>query len=135
MARTFGCVTWTLTPWLMTSTLTISMKTSLASFDISGYSPVCPLPMRVSKKVTGLMKDKLGRRIMTKFVALRLKLYTYNVLDGSGDKKYKGVKKCIVKKMLDFEDYKQYLTVGQNAFWKQLLFQNKLHEVHNFCKI
>ena len=42
----------------------------------------------------------------------------------------KGVNKCVVKKMLDFEDYKQCCFVGENAFRKQLLFQNRLHEVH-----
>ena len=32
--------------------------------------------------------------------------------------------------MLDFDDYKQCLFAGENAFRKQLLFQNKLHEFH-----
>ena len=42
-----------------------------------------------------LMKDELGRRIMTEFVALRPKLYAYKTLGGSGQKKCRGVKKCI----------------------------------------
>ena len=52
------------------------------------------------------------------------------MLGGSGDKKCKGVKKCIAKKTPDFEDYKQYLVANWNMFRKQLLFQNKLHKVH-----
>ena len=71
------------------------------------HSQVCPLLMEVNKKVIGLMKDELGGRIMTKFVALRQKLYAYKMLSESGDKKCKGVKKCIMKKTLDFEDYRQ----------------------------
>ena len=43
---------------------------------------------------------------MTKFVALRPKLYAFKTLSGSGDKKCKGVKKCVVKKTLNFDDYK-----------------------------
>ena len=35
-----------------------------------------------------------------------------------------------MKKTLDFEDYKQCLFVAENTFSKQLLFQNRLHEVH-----
>ena len=31
---------------------------------------------------------------------------------------------------LGFDDYKQCLLAGRKAFQKQLLFQNKLHEVH-----
>ena len=102
-----------------------------ARFDMSSYScsQVCLLPMRV-KKVIGIMKDELGGRIMTEFMALRLKLYTYKTLSGSRNKKCMEVKKCVVKKMLDFEDYKQCLLAGWNAFRKQLLFWNKLHQVH-----
>ena len=91
---------------------------------------VRPLPMGVSKKVIGLMKDELGGRIITEFVALRLKLYAYETLGGRGDKKCKEVKKCIVKKTLDFEDHTQCLLAGQNAFRKQLFFRNELHKVH-----
>ena len=78
------------------------------------------------------MKDELGERVMIEFMALRPKLYAYKMLSGSGDKKCKGVKKCVMKKTLDFKDYKQCLLAGQNAFRKQPLFQNKLHKVHTF---
>ena len=88
------------------------------------------MPMGVNKKVIGLIKTELCGRVITKFMALRPKLYAYKMLSGSGNKKFKGVKKCIVKKMLDFENYKQCLLAGQNVFRKQLLFWNKLHEVH-----
>ena len=64
-----------------------------ARFDTSG-----PLPVGLNKKVIGLMKDELGGKIMTEFVALRPKLYSYKKLDGSEDKKCKGIKKSIVKK-------------------------------------
>ena len=57
----------------------------------------------------GLMKDELGGKIMTEFVALRPKLYSYRELVGSEDKKCKGIKKCVVKKTLMFEDYKACL--------------------------
>ena len=43
------------------------------------------------------MKDELGDAIMTEFVALRPKLYSYSKVDGSKtseDKKCKGIKKC-----------------------------------------
>ena len=33
------------------------------------------------------MKDELGGRIITKFVGLRVKTYSYLIDDGSGDKK------------------------------------------------
>ena len=103
-----------------------------ARFDMSSYShsQVRPLPIGIKKNATCFMKVELGGRIMTKFVTLRPKLYSYKTLSVSGDKRCKGVKKCIVKKTQDFEDYKQCLLAGQNTFRKQLLFWNKLHEVN-----
>ena len=97
-------------------------------FDTSGYSFSHLLLIGVNKKV-GLMKDELGRQIMTEFMALRLKMYAYKMLSGSGDKKCKGVKKCAMKKTVDLEGYKQCQFAGKKAFWKKLLFQNRLHEV------
>ena len=69
-------------------------------FDTSGYSKedARPLPIGLNKQVIGLMKDELGGKIMTEFVALRPKLYAYRKLDGVEDKKCKGIKKCVVKK-------------------------------------
>ena len=48
------------------------------------------------KKVIGLMKDKLGKKIMTKIVGLKAKTYIYFVDDGGEDKKVKGTKKCVI---------------------------------------
>ena len=76
------------------------------------------------------MKDELGGKIMTEFVALRPKLYSYKVLDGSEDKKCKGIKKCIVKKILTFEDYKTCLFSDSTKYRSQLMFRLAKHEVH-----
>ena len=81
-------------------------------FDTSDYSGNRPLPIGLNKKVIRLMKDELGGTIMTEFVALGPKLYSYRKLDGSEDKKCKGIKKCIVKKTLSFEDYKNCLSAN-----------------------
>ena len=51
------------------------------------------------------MKDKLGGKIMTKFVGLRAKTYSYLIDDASEDKKAKGTKKCVIKRKLKFENY------------------------------
>ena len=80
-----------------------------ARFNTSGYCPNRPLPVGLNRKVIGLMKDELGGKIMTDFMALTPKLYSYKKLDGSEDKKCKGIKKCVVKKTLTFEDYKSCL--------------------------
>ena len=101
-----------------------------ARFDTSGYCPNRPLPVGLNKKVIGLMKDELGGKIMTEFVALRPKLYSKYKLDGSEDKKCKGIKKCVVKKTLTFEDYKACLFNDSTEYRSQLMFRSAKHEVH-----
>ena len=46
-------------------------------FDNSNYEVNRPLPKGKNKKVIGLMKHELEAKIMTGFVALRPKTYTY----------------------------------------------------------
>ena len=99
-------------------------------FDTSGYTPDCPLPISLNKKVIGLMKDELEGAIMTEFIALRPKLYSYRKLDGMEDKKCKGIKKCIVKKTLTFEDYKACLFNSDMTYRSQLMLRLSKHEVH-----
>ena len=56
------------------------------------------------------MKDQLAEKIITKFVGLRQKIYSYLVDDGSEDKKRKTHKKvCHKKKNLwKLENYKKF---------------------------
>ena len=68
-------------------------------FDKSNYeaefnSIDIPLPKRKNKKVIGLMKDELGRKIMTEFAVLRPKTYSYLMDDANNDKKAKRKKVC-----------------------------------------
>ena len=55
------------------------------------------------------MKDKLGRKLMTKFVGLKAKTYSYLTDDSSKNKKAKDTKKCVTKRKLKFEDYENCL--------------------------
>ena len=99
-------------------------------FDTSGYSNdgLRPLPIGKNKKVIGLMKDKLGGEIMKEFISLRPKMYSYRV-GSSEPKKCKGIKKCVVKKTISFEDYKKCHFNGEKSHRSQLLFRSRKHEV------
>ena len=103
-----------------------------ARFDTSGYVPDRPLPTGKNKKVISLMKDELGGKIMKEFVSLRPKMYSYRVEEGGTQnepKKCKGIKKCIVKKTISFDDYKRCLFEGTMIHRSQLLFRSKKHNV------
>ena len=75
-------------------------------FDTSNHELERPLPKEKNKEVIGLMKDEIGRKIMTKFVGLGAKTYSYLVDDGSENEKAKGAKKCLIKKKLNLKNIK-----------------------------
>ena len=93
-------------------------------FDTSGYNDNRPLPVGKNKKIIGLMKDELGGGIMKEFVTLRPKVYAYKV-GSSESKKCKGIKKCVVKKTISFEDYKNCLFSGEASHRSQLRFRSR----------
>ena len=75
-------------------------------FDTSNFEIDSPLPKGKNKKVIGLMKDELGGKIMKEFVGLRAKTYSYLKDNNDENKKAKGTKKCVIKRKLKFQDYK-----------------------------
>ena len=61
-------------------------------------------------------------------MALRLKMYAYKV-ESKESKRCKGIKKCVVKKDIKFEDYKRCLMTGEMEYRSQIMFRSRLHEV------
>ena len=82
----------------------------------------------LNKKVIGLMKGK----IMTEFIALRPKLYAFRKFSGVEDKRCKGIKKCMVTKMISFDDQKNcLLDVKSKIIYRwQLMFRNKKCKIY-----
>ena len=99
-------------------------------FDTSNYKVNRPLPTGKNKKVIGLMKDELGGKIITEFVTLRLKTYSYLTDDGKENKKAKGTKKCVIKRMIKFNDYKNCLLKDKVLLKSQQRFISKKHDVY-----
>ena len=106
-------------------------------FDTSGYSKDGnrPLPIGGNKKVLALMKDELGGKIMTEFVALRAKTYAYRKIGKEVEgKRCKGTKKCVVSEGLTFDEYRTGLLDGKTIYREQMLFENKKYEVYTVNK-
>ena len=99
-------------------------------FDTSNYEVDRPLPTGKNKKVIGLMKDELGGKIITELITLTPKAYTYLTDDGKEDKKAKGTKKCIIRRMIKFDDYKKCLLNGEVTLKSQQRFRSKGHDVY-----
>ena len=90
-----------------------------------------PLPTGKNKKIIGLMKDELGGKKITEFVTLRPKTYSFLTDDGKEDKKAKGTKKCVIKKMIKFNDYKKCLLNDEVMLKPQQRFISNKHDVYS----
>ena len=99
-------------------------------FDTSNYEVKRPLPTGKNKKIICLMKDELGGKIITEFVTLRSKTYSYVTDDGKEDKKAKGTKKCVIKKMNKFNDYKKCLLDDEVILKSLQRLISKKHDVY-----
>ena len=99
-------------------------------FDTSNYEVNRPLPTEKNKKIIRLMKDELGGKIITEFVTLRPKTYSFLTDDGKENKKAKGTKYCIIKKKIKFNDYKKCLFSDELILKSQQRFISKKHDVY-----
>ena len=99
-------------------------------YDTSNYEGDRPLPKGMNKKVIGLMKDELGGKNITEFVALRPKTYSYLTDDDKNVKKAKGTKKCVIRRILMFDDYKGCLFKNEIILKLQQRFKCEAHNVY-----
>ena len=86
-----------------------------------------PFKVGVNKKIIGKFKGELGGSIMTEFVALASKLYSFLEDNDKCEKKAKGVKKCVIKKVLKFDHYKKALFFNKTIRSTQQRFKNDHH--------
>ncbi|WAR13728.1 hypothetical protein MAR_003833 [Mya arenaria] len=103
-----------------------------AKFDTSNFPKNHPSGIEDghNKKVVGMFKDEAGGEIIEEFVGLRAKLYSYKMLKGNEEKKCKGVKKPVVKKSIQFGDYKECLFTGMEQLRKMNVIRSHGHEVY-----
>ena len=76
------------------------------------------------------MKDELEGKIMTEFVASRPKTYSNLMDDGESDKKAKRTKKCVITRILKFNDYKNSLLNNEIILKSQERFKSEAHNVY-----
>ena len=100
-------------------------------FDTSNYDIKRSLTTGETKKVIELIKDAIGGKIMTEFVVLRPKAYSYLTDDGNNDKKAKGTKKkSVINRILKFTDYKNCLLNNEIVLKSQQIFKSEAYNVY-----
>ena len=77
----------------------------------------------------GKFKYEAAGKQITHFVGLRPKLYTYKI-EGQGEKqRAKGVKNCVIKKSLSFEDYKKCVFIEETVMREMNILRSQNHEI------
>ena len=74
----------------------------------------------MNKKVIGLFKDELGRKTMKEFCGLRAKTYRCLIDHDSEKGKAKRIKRCVIKRRLMFENYRDSLFNNKTILKSQL---------------
>ena len=104
-------------------------------FDTSNYPKDHPsgIETGANKKAIGMLKDEAGGRIISEFVGLRVKLYSFKILKTAAEifeeKKCKGTKKAVVKKHITFDDYKRCLFNNVNQMRSMNVLRSRNHEI------
>ena len=130
---------------------TILKKDVKKKFDTSDYLDNHPSGIKtgVNKKVIGKFKDEAAGRQITHFVGLRPKLYSFKVEEKKeGEEKIKGenkvkgenkgeivkakgVKDCVIKKSLSFEDYKKCLFTEEKIMREMNIIRSQNHDIYS----
>ena len=71
----------------------------------------------------------MGGKIITEFVPLRPKAYSYLDDYGNDHKKAKGTKKCVIKQKFMFQNFKDCLFNNKNVYRSQQRFKSYNHYV------
>ena len=89
-----------------------------------------PIEYDVNTGVLGMFKDELKGSIMIEFVSLASKVYSHKQDNDKETKVVKGVKKCVKKKILNFNDYINALLLNKKIMIKQQSFKSFYHDMY-----
>ena len=103
----------------------------LTKFDTSDYPSIHPsgIITGANKKVIGMFKDEVAGKQISHFVGLRPKLYSFKIEEDREVRKCKGIKKNVIKKKLDFDDYVKCLFSGETEMRKMKIIRSEKHDI------
>ena len=108
-------------------------------FDTSNFNKNDNRPLENGKNKKYLVNLRIGGKIMTKFVALRAKTYSFLIDEYTDEdyeknrivnKKTKGTKKCVVKREILFNNYLDSLFKNKVLYRSQQRFRSDHHTVY-----
>lgn len=107
------------------------IRNNYEQFDTSDFAQPNPFDIQAhNKKVIGVMKDENSGQIMREFVGLRSKMYAIRLHRNKIMKKAKGVKKSVLSKDIQFDDFMECLLLNSTMMGKQSTFKSYRHQMY-----
>ena len=124
-----------LTYEIETKDLYSDFRNDIFKFDNSDYPKSSPYFNNINKKVIGKFKDEAAGVPICEFVGLRSKMYSYIKDNKKGCKKAKGIKKNVIKKDIQHENYKETLFNNEQMHHKMKTIRSQNHKLSSFFLI
>ena len=100
------------------------------AFDTFNYAAEnCWGIPRANKQIPGLFKDENAGQLMTHFIGLGSKCYTFKVIGSPDVRKIKGVKIPIVENRITYDDMYNCLFKGIHVSREQTTIRSRNHEL------
>ena len=101
-------------------------------FDNSDYPENSPYYCNNNKKIIGKFKDEACGILITEFVSLKSKMYSYVKDNEKGGKTAKGIKKNVIKNNIRHEDYKRTLLNEEQIHHKMKTIRSQRHQLGSY---
>ena len=134
MVKKENCITWIQISWLQIHGFVVYIKTDdiykdiaedvVTRFDSSNYELERSLAKGKYKKIIGVVKDKLGGKILTKFVGLRAKTYKKNCLEAT---RIENKINYLEKNKIDIYNIKEFIKNNKSILKIQQRFKSEKH--------
>ena len=101
-------------------------------FDNSDYPESSPYYCNFNKKIIGKFKDEACGILITEFIGLMSKMYSYVKDNEKGGRTAKGIKKNVIKNNIRHEDYKNTLINNEQMHHKMKTIRSQRHQLGSF---
>ena len=98
-------------------------------FDNSDYPENSPYYCNVNKKIIGKFKDEACGVLITEFIGIKSKMYSYVKDNEKGGRTAKRIKKNIIKNNIRHEDYKNTLINNEQMHHKMKTIRSQRHQL------
>ena len=101
-------------------------------FDFSEYPEDSPYHDKQNKKVLGKFKDEAAGELITEFVGLRSKMYSYQKVSGSSSQTVKGIVKAVKKNQIRHDMYKETLFGQKEMHHSMISIKSENHQIGTY---